>query len=242
MTLNTQATSLPAATTVPIFSSWCLEPNSPSAVTLATRTVPHGTGPPVIFIVDHDQTIREIARDVLERDGYVVHSFASANTVLQEGRKSRAACLIIDPQLLGMSAVELIHRANAVDPGLPIIIAASDATVTMAVQALQAGAIDFIEKPFRARQLLDSVEAALEPVERTPRGYASKIASPLARFGLTKRQKEILDLILNGHPSKNIAADLGISQRTVENHRAAIMKKTGSKSLPELVRLSLVAA
>lgn len=241
MTLNTQATSLREAT-APLNSSSYLRAALPNALTLVTDIVPNGTGPPIILVADQDENIREIACDLLEREGYVVHSFVSVKAVIQEGHKSRAVCLIADAKQLEMSVVGLVGRLKVIVPGLPIIITANEATATMAVQAMKAGAVDFIEKPFRARQLLDSVEAALEPGEIALQGYVPNTACSIARFGLTNRQSEILELVLNGYPSKNIAADLGISQRTVENHRAAIMKKTGSKSLPELVRVTLAAA
>jgi two-component system, chemotaxis family, CheB/CheR fusion protein len=112
----------------------------------------------------------------------------------------------------------------------------------MAVQAMKAGASDFIEKPIRGSELIASVDRALEQSRDSTKLFAWRetaaghIASP------TPRQRQVMDMVLAGHPSKNIAADLGISRRTVENHRALIMKKTGSKSLPALARLALAAA
>ena len=113
--------------------------------------------------------------------------------------------------------------------------------VPMAVQAMKAGASDFIEKPISRSELLASVERALEQSRDSSKLSAWREAAADALAGLTPRQHQIMDLVLAGHPSKNIAADLGISQRTVENHRASIMTKTGSKSLPALARLALAA-
>jgi two-component system, chemotaxis family, CheB/CheR fusion protein len=113
--------------------------------------------------------------------------------------------------------------------------------VPMAVQAMKAGATDFIEKPVSRIELLASVERALEQSHDATKLSAWREDAADHVAGLTTRQREIMELVLAGHPSKNIAADLGISQRTVENHRAAIMKKTGSKSLPALARLALAA-
>jgi two-component system CheB/CheR fusion protein len=111
----------------------------------------------------------------------------------------------------------------------------------MAVQAMKAGAVDFIEKPVGPEELLASVKRALDQTRDTATLSARRDKAALSVASLTTRQRQILDLVLAGHPSKNIAADLGISQRTVDNHRAAIMKKTGSKSLPALIRTALAA-
>jgi two-component system CheB/CheR fusion protein len=113
--------------------------------------------------------------------------------------------------------------------------------VHMAVRAMQAGAVDFIEKPASESELLASIDHALEQTRDSAKRAAWRDAAAARLAGLTARQRQILDLVLSGQPSKNIAVDLGISRRTVENHRAAIMHKTGSKSLPALVRLTLAA-
>ena len=114
--------------------------------------------------------------------------------------------------------------------------------VSMAVRAMKAGAVDFIEKPIRPDELLASIESALDRTQDAAALSASQETAAKCIADLTPRQQQIMDLVLAGHPSKNIAADLGISQRTVENHRAAIMKKTGSKSIPALIRTALAAA
>jgi two-component system CheB/CheR fusion protein len=111
----------------------------------------------------------------------------------------------------------------------------------MAVQAMKAGAVDFIEKPVGHEDLLASVRRALDQRRDTAKLSAWREAAAIRVASLTGRQRQILDLVLAGHPSKNIATDLGISQRTVDNHRAAIMRKTGSKSLPALIRTALAA-
>src|SRR5581483_11141997 len=115
---------------------------------------------------------------------------------------------------------------------LPAIMITGNGDVQMAVRAMQAGAVDFIEKPVGETELLASIDLALQRTRDSAGRTASREAAARRFDGLTARQHEILALVLAGHPSKNIAADLGISQRTVENHRAAIMHKTGSKSMP----------
>jgi two-component system CheB/CheR fusion protein len=113
--------------------------------------------------------------------------------------------------------------------------------VPMAVEAMKAGAADFIEKPIRRDELFASIERALERTRDSAKGSVRREVASSRLAGLTARQRQIMELVLAGHPSKNIAADLGISQRTVENHRAAVMKKTGSHSLSALIRLALDA-
>jgi len=125
---------------------------------------------------------------------------------------------------------------------LPAIMITGNGDVAIAVEAMKAGASDFIEKPIKRTELLVSVDRALEQSRDAGKlsAWREDAANHVAR--LTQRQRQVMDMVLAGHPSKNIAADLGISQRTVENHRASIMKKMGVKSLPALARLALAAA
>jgi two-component system CheB/CheR fusion protein len=149
---------------------------------------------------------------------------------------------LLDAYLPGMSGLELLQRLGKESNRLPTIMITGRSDVPMAVQAMKAGAMDFIEKPVSSGELLASIERALEQSRDATKLSAWRENAAKHIAGLTPRQREIMQLVLAGHPSKNIAADLGISQRTVENHRAAIMRKTGSKSLPALARLALAAA
>nr|WP_272904300.1 chemotaxis protein CheB [Xanthobacter agilis] len=198
--------------------------------------------PPVIFIVDDDDQVRQSVRGVLEEDGRTVEDYDSCEAFLAAYRPGRDGCLLIDAYLPGMKGLELLQRMRDAGHGLPAIMITGNSDVRMAVQAMKAGAFDFIEKPVGRGELIASVERALEQARDAdaPPVWHAAAAEQLA--SLTDRQRQILDLVLAGHPSKNIAADLGISQRTVENHRAAIMRKTGAKSLPALARLALAAA
>ena len=181
-------------------------------------------------------------RDLLQEDGYSVELFADGPAFLEAYRPGRNGCLLVDAVMPGMSGIELIERLKTKGHSLPAIVITGNGAVPMAVQAMKAGAVDFIEKPVGHEDLLASVKRALDRTWDTAALSASREAAALCVASLTTRQRQILDLVLAGHPSKNIAADLGISQRTVDNHRAAIMKKTGSKSLPALVRTALAAA
>jgi two-component system CheB/CheR fusion protein len=202
---------------------------------------PVATASPVIYVVDDDAGVRDAIRSVLEDDGLMVEDFASCDAFLEAYRPRREACLLVDAYLPGMSGLELLGRLREAGHQLPSIMMTGDSDVQIAVEAMKAGASDFIEKPIGRAALLDSIALALEQSRDTNKLAAWQETAALHVAGLTPRQRQIMDLVLAGHPSKNIAADLGISQRTVENHRASIMTRTGAKSLPALARLALAA-
>jgi two-component system, chemotaxis family, CheB/CheR fusion protein len=195
-----------------------------------------------VFIVDDDDHIRQAIRTVLEDDGRVVETYASCEAFLEAYRPEAGACLLIDAYLPGMSGLELLKKLHSDGHRLPSIMITGDSDVPMAVEAMKAGALDFIEKPIGGEELIASIERALELSQDSNKLQEWRESAATHLAGLTPRQREVMDRVLAGEPSKNIAADLGISQRTVENHRASIMKRTGSKSLPALARLALVAA
>jgi two-component system CheB/CheR fusion protein len=180
-------------------------------------------------------------RAVLEDDGYAVETFSSSEDFLKAYRPERRGCLLLDAYLPGMNGVELLRRLHDRGDRLPAIVITGSSDVPMAVAAMKAGAADFIEKPITRSELLASLSSALEQTRDSAKLLASRETAAATIASLTPRQHQIMDMVLAGYPSKNIAADLGISQRTVENHRASIMDKTGSKSLPALARLALAA-
>jgi two-component system CheB/CheR fusion protein len=199
-------------------------------------------GRPVIFVVDDDDDIREAVRAVLEDDGRMIEDFASCEAFLAAYRPGREACLVIDAYLPGMNGLALLGRLHEAGYRLPAIMITGSSDVAIAVQAMKAGASDFIEKPISRSELLASVDRALEQSRDSSKLSAWRDDAAAHVAGLTPRQRQVMDMVLAGHPSKNIAVDLGISQRTVENHRASIMTKMGTKSLPALARLALAAA
>jgi two-component system CheB/CheR fusion protein len=140
-----------------------------------------------------------------------------------------------------MSGLELLNRFQAAGDHLPAIMITGNSDVPIAVEAMRAGASDFIEKPITALELLTSVKRAIEQSKDVSERILWRETAKTSLAELTVRQREIMGMVLAGHPSKNIASDLGISQRTVENHRASIMRKTKSRSLPALARLALAA-
>ncbi len=200
------------------------------------------TGQPVIFVVDDDDGVRGAIMEVLESDGRTVAGFPSGEAFLQAFRPGVAACLVIDAALPGVSGIDLLEQLRAAGHALPAIVITGQSDVPMAIRAMKAGASDFIEKPVDRPSLLASVARALERSLDAAKLAAWHEAAAAQVAGLTPRQREIMALVLAGHPSKNIAADLGISQRTVENHRASIMHRTGAASLPALARLALAAS
>lgn len=195
-----------------------------------------------IFVVDDDPQLRNALRSVLEDEDLIVEDYADCESFLAAFRPRREACLLIDAYLPGMHGLELLSVLAERHLHLPAIMITGNSDVAMAVQAMKAGASDFIEKPVSRDDLVTSINRALEQSRDSGKLLAYREDATTHLAGLTLRQRQIMDLVLAGHPSKNIAADLGISQRTVENHRASIMKRTGSKSLPALARLALAAA
>jgi len=221
-----------------------LLPKSPAAVRTQPPKAPASAlnEKAVIFVVDDDSNVRSAMRSLLEDDGKAVEEYGTCEAFLEAYRPGREACLLIDAYLPGMTGLELLQRLRDDGQKLPSIMITGHSDVEMVVQAMKAGALDFIEKPVGADQLLSAIDRALEQARDSGKLFAWRETASNQVAGLTPRQREIMELVLAGHPSKNIAADLGISQRTVENHRASIMKKTGSKSVPALARLAIAAS
>ncbi len=205
-------------------------------------SIRNGDQSPIIYVVDDDHEVRSAIRSLLEDDGQTVELFADGEAFLATYRPGREACLLIDANLPGISGIDLLIHLKTVGDHLPSIMITGFSDVPMAVQAMKSGATDFIEKPIRGVELLAGIARALEQSKDAGKLVAWRKDAAMHVAGLTARQHQIMDLVLAGHPSKNIAADLGISQRTVENHRASIMKRTGSRSLPALARLALAAS
>ncbi|MFM0283351.1 chemotaxis protein CheB [Paraburkholderia sediminicola] len=198
--------------------------------------------PLAIFVVDDDSHVRGAIRSVLEDEGMRVEDFATCEGFLNAWRPGRRGCLILDANLPGMCGLELLNTLSKAGHALPTIMITGASDVQMVVQAVKAGASDFIEKPIGRTELLESIERAFEQSQDSGKLAAWRESAADHIASLTARQRQIMEMVLAGNPSKIIAANLAISQRTVENHRASIMKKTGSKSLPALARLALAAS
>lgn len=188
-------------------------------------------------MVDDDCLIRDGLRHLLEAEGHAVADYGSGEDFLSAYAPGAADCLLLDARLPGMSGLDVLQGVRSSGHTMPVVMITGHGDITMAVDAMKAGASDFLEKPVTRRRLMDCVDAAVKASRQlnTSETEHRSVAARVAR--LTQRQGDILALILAGQPNKNIAVDMGISQRTVENHRASIMKKMQARSLAELVRI-----
>jgi two-component system, chemotaxis family, CheB/CheR fusion protein len=236
------------ATMRDVAAQGCVQLNKPVKLDALTQAIQRllapnrSSGDATIYIVDDDDTVRDALRELLEADGRHVEDFGDCEAFLAAYRPGGAACLLIDAYLPGIDGIELLRQLKSAGHHLPAIMITGSSAVPMAVEAMKVGAIDFIEKPVACAELIASIDRALDLSRDATKLLDWQADAATHIDGLTKRQHEVMDMVLAGHPSKNIAADLHISQRTVENHRASIMKKTGAKSLPALARLALAAA
>lgn len=188
-----------------------------------------------IYLVDQDTKQRADIRTALEQNGYRVSVYPDCDAFLASHRSNHGGCLVVDSRLLGAHGFDLIAYLDRQRARVGCIVMASNATYSIAVRAIKAGAHDFVDKANGSAALLTSVASDFEETEA--RSAKSAVADERAGgiSSLTLRQHQIFEKVLAGHPSKNIAADLGISRRTVENHRAGIARKVGSRSLADLV-------
>lgn len=198
----------------------------------------HGS---TIFVIDDDEEVLNSVGDAIMDEGCAVELFTDCRSFLHTYDQTRQGCILVDAVMSGMSGYELLLVLGNAGNEVPIIMMTGNATVPMAVEAMKAGAIDLIEKPFQLGALLSSLRRALQHESARAMRAKSHNAAVRRIATLTPRQHQVLELVIAGHPSKNIAADLGISQRTVDNHRAAITRKTGARSLPHLIRTALAA-
>ena len=194
-----------------------------------------------VYIVEDDDAVRESLQMVLESLGQTVAAFPSANAFLDAYHPEMAGCLVLDIRMPGMSGMELQRQLNERNSILPIIFVTGHGDIPMAVEAMQQGAVDFVQKPYREQELLDKIDRALalDRENRQSLQMRQEIASHIA--SLTPRERDVLDLMVAGKANKVIAIDLDISQRTVEIHRARVMEKLKANSLAHLVRMVMVA-
>jgi two-component system response regulator FixJ len=194
---------------------------------------------PTVFITDDDEAVRDSLQLLLEAAGYRVRSFASGGDFLAAVPSSDAGCLIIDVRMPDVGGLDVQQRLRVEGNALPVIVITGHGDVPLAVRAMKAGAVDFVEKPFTQQAILAAVERALEIGRRQHQaGIEAADAAPrLSR--LTGREQQVLRLLVAGKPNKVIAYELGISARTVEIHRARVMEKTRVRSLSELVLLAI---
>ncbi len=194
-----------------------------------------------VYVVDDDEAVRESLSALLDANAYASRSFASAQEFLDAAPTLRPGCLIADIRMPGMDGLELQQRLNERGLSFPVIVITGHGDVPLAVRAMKAGAVDFIEKPFAADTILNSAKTALDRIVDPHRQNTFPAASAARLETLSPREREVLEELLIGLPNKSIAYNLGISPRTVEIHRARVMDKMGARSLPELVRMGIAA-
>ena len=197
---------------------------------------------PTIFVVDDDSAVRDALKLLLRSVGQAVETYGAGQEFLESYSEDRPGCLVLDIRMPGMSGLELQQKLNEKHSILPIIFITGHGDVPMAVEAMQAGAVDFIQKPFRDQDLIDRINQALEKdtSNRAALGERNDIRRRLET--LTPREREVLDLVVHGKANKVIAIDLGLSERTVEIHRASIMEKLHARNLSNVVRTALAAS
>jgi FixJ family two-component response regulator len=194
----------------------------------------------IVYIVDDDPDMRDSLRWLMKTVGLRAQTFASASEFLREFTPNGPGCVILDVRMPGTSGLDLFEELVTRGEGLPVIFITAYADVPMAVRAMKSGAVEFVEKPFNRQTLLDKVQRAIkDDTER--RGRIAARAKLAARFQrLTDKEREVLDLIKDGRPNKEIASRLRITPRAVELRRSSLMRKLGVRSLIELLRLTVV--
>jgi two-component system response regulator FixJ len=192
---------------------------------------------PVVFIVDDDEAVRNSLRLLLKSVGLTASALSTGRQFLDTYKPAQPGCLVLDVRMPGMSGLELQERLNHQGAVIPVIFITGHGDIPMAVEAMQAGAFDFLQKPFRDQQLIDCIQRALAK-DRASRAELNERSAIRERLeSLTPREREILTLVTSGKPNKSMAAELGVSQRTVEIHRARVMEKMAATSLAQLVRM-----
>jgi len=196
---------------------------------------------PQVFIVDDDQGVREAIKILMRSIGVGSETFPSADDFLKAHSPDMSGCIVLDVRMPGMSGLELQEQLVSLGSTLPIIFVSAHGDVPMAVEAVKAGALDFVQKPFRDQELIDKIQVAFTENARVREKLRdrSRITERIA--SLTPREHEVMEMVVEGKANKVIAIDLGLSQRTVEIHRARVMKKMEADSVSQLVQFVIRA-
>ena len=195
----------------------------------------------LVHLVDDDEAIRRSVGFMLKTSGYHVRSYGSGVELLKGAPNLEPGCILLDIRMPGMDGLEVQAALKDKGVSLPVIIMTGHGDVSLAVQAMKAGSVDFIEKPFEKAVLLSAIEHGVERLKRSAANQDRADEAAVRLQALTPREREVLDGLAKGLPNKTIAYDLGISPRTVEIHRANVMSKLGVRSLSEALRIAFAA-
>ena len=196
---------------------------------------------PTVFVVDDDPAVRDSLALLLRSIGLKGEAYSSAGEFLDAYDATRPGCLVLDVRMPGMSGLELQQQLEKLHSTLPIIFLTAHADVPMAVAAVKAGAVDFIQKPFRDQDLIDKIQHAIEEDASVRKMLADRQQILTRIESLTPREHEVMEMVVDGKANKVIAIDLGLSQRTVEIHRARVMQKMAADSVSQLVQMVMRA-
>ncbi|MEO6215470.1 MAG: response regulator FixJ [Sphingomonas sp.] len=195
----------------------------------------------LIHIVDDEDAIRRSASFMLKTSGFDVETWSSGTAFLKEVRHAAPGCILLDVRMPEMDGLEVQQALNERGVTMPVIVLTGHGDISIAVQVMKAGAVDFIEKPFEKAVLMGAIEAAFERMDHSTSSAVRAGEAELVVAGLTAREREVLEGLAAGLPNKTIAYDLGISPRTVEVHRANIMSKLQARSLSDALRIAFAA-
>jgi FixJ family two-component response regulator len=196
------------------------------------------TDQPIVFVIDDDASMRQALARLFQSVQLRTEAFASPQEFLQGVRPNVPSCLVLDVRLPGLSGLDFQAELAKADVRIPIVFITGHGDIPMTVRAMKAGAVDFLAKPFRDQELLDAVTAAIQR-DQTRREHENAVADVRGHFSsLTPREREIMALVASGLMSKQIAAEVGLSEITVKVHRSHIMKKMGARSVADLVRMA----
>jgi two-component system response regulator FixJ len=195
----------------------------------------------LIHIIDDEEAIRRSASFMLKTSGFAVESWASGTAFLKEVRHAAPGCILLDVRMPEMDGLEVQQELNQRGVAMPVIVLTGHGDISIAVRAMKAGAVDFLEKPFEKSVLLGAIEAAFSRLDDGEGRAARAGEAAVAVAGLTPRERDVLDGLAQGLPNKTIAYDLGISPRTVEVHRANLMTKLAVRSLSDALRIAFAA-
>jgi RNA polymerase sigma factor (sigma-70 family) len=193
---------------------------------------------PTVFIIDDDVQILKYLSRLVQSIGFDARTFVSADEFLKSDTSQTPCCMILDVRMPGLSGMDLQERLRMAGKDIPVIFLTGYGTVPLSVKAMKDGAFDFLEKPFDDQALLDAVNRAVERNRRVGPERRERNEIQVHLKSLTEREREVFDLVVEGHPNKYIAQELGVSEKTVKVHRSRVMHKMGAFSLADLVKMA----